>query len=264
MAQLDVTRAYQEGEILLQSDLDTFLDEIEDFVNVTKLNDDNFQTGGITASTKLIDGTITAAVIGTGEIQSDKINDLAVTTAKILNANVTTNKILDANVTTAKFATGAVVNANILNGAVTAAKRASLNYALSNSSSTFTMTGASETDVTNLTCNLTTNGRPVRLICVPDGTTDASYFKLHSNTGGGALGIIIKFYRDATVIHETRFDTYTDQAPSNDGRYYITSLFQTIDLDAAAGTYTYKVSVSAPDGNTIKVYYTKLLAFEVG
>ncbi len=53
MATLNVRREYADGDILLESDLDAFLDDIETFLNVTKIDDDNIQDLGITGSTKL-------------------------------------------------------------------------------------------------------------------------------------------------------------------------------------------------------------------
>lgn len=98
MAQIDVRRLYADGDILLGADLDAFLDDIEAFLNTTKINNDNIQNNSITASDKLADASISAA-----KIQSD-----AVTTAKILDANVTTAKIADDAVTAAKIADGAI------------------------------------------------------------------------------------------------------------------------------------------------------------
>ncbi len=123
MATLDVTRNYADGEVLTQADLDIFLDDIETFLNITKLNDDNLQNNGITGSTKLLTGSVTAAKLATNSVTTVKIQDGAVTTPKILDAAVTsdkiltdaviTAKILDANVTTSKLADGAVTSVKL-------------------------------------------------------------------------------------------------------------------------------------------------------
>ena len=96
MAQLDVRREYADGEILLASDLDAFLNDIETFLNVIKLNDDNIQDGGINAATKLADSSVTTSKLANGAVTTNKIADGAVTTAKIADGAVTTAKISDA------------------------------------------------------------------------------------------------------------------------------------------------------------------------
>lgn len=103
MATLSTTRNYEDGEILTQADLDAFLDDIEIFINITKLNDDNLQNNGITGSTKLVTGSVTAAKLAADSVTTAKIVDSNVTTAKIADANVTTVKIADDNVTFAKM-----------------------------------------------------------------------------------------------------------------------------------------------------------------
>lgn len=73
MATISITKSYLDGEILLEADLDNIKDDVETFLNVTGINDDNIQAAGITASSKLIDATITTA----------KLADDCVTAAKI-------------------------------------------------------------------------------------------------------------------------------------------------------------------------------------
>lgn len=104
MATLDVDRPYSDGNPLTEAMLDDFLDDIETFINTTKINDDNIQTAGITASTKLVDGSINAAKIASDAVTTAKILDANVTAAKLASDAVTTVKILDANVTVAKLA----------------------------------------------------------------------------------------------------------------------------------------------------------------
>lgn len=113
MAQLDVRRLYADGDILLQADLDAFLDDLETFLNLTKLNDDNLQDGGITASSKLVNASITLAKMGANSVGTTQLVDLGVTTAKLNDLAVTTGKLADLAVTTGKLADLAVTNAKI-------------------------------------------------------------------------------------------------------------------------------------------------------
>lgn len=124
MASLSTTRNYADGEVLVQADLDAFLDDIETFLNTTKLNDDNIQNSGITGSTKLLNQSVSESKLATGSVTTLKLGTDAVTTTKIADDAVTTAKILDANVTTAKIADSAVTTAKILDANVTTAKMA--------------------------------------------------------------------------------------------------------------------------------------------
>jgi len=95
---LSATRTYADEQSPVQSDFDAFIDDIEILVNTIKLDDDNFQDGGITASDKLVDESI----------QANQIRNNNITTSKIADSAVTTEKIQDDAVTTAKIANGAV------------------------------------------------------------------------------------------------------------------------------------------------------------
>lgn len=103
MATLDVTRNYADGEVLTEADLDAFLDDVETFLNVTKLNDDNLQNNGITGSLKLLTGSVTATKLASDSVTTVKILDQNVTTAKLADGAVTTVKIDDEAVTQAKL-----------------------------------------------------------------------------------------------------------------------------------------------------------------
>jgi microcystin-dependent protein len=125
MAQISITKDWADGEVLTEADLDNIKDDVETFLNTTKINDDNIQTSGITASTKLVDASITAAKLDSSCVTTVKINDEAVTTAKLASDAVTTAKILDANVTAAKLATDSVTTAKVADSQITLAKLAS-------------------------------------------------------------------------------------------------------------------------------------------
>lgn len=148
MPELNIVRRYEDGEALLESDLDNIKNAVTDLNNTTLYDGDNIQPLTITSS-KIVDGTISATQLGTGSVTSNKLNDSALTTAKILDGEietrtiadsaVTTAKIADANVTTAKFSTAARLSSSKI------AARVVLNA--SNSSPTVS-TGSAETVVT--------------------------------------------------------------------------------------------------------------------
>lgn len=105
MAQINVSRTYEDGEILTEADLDVFLDDLETFLNITKINDDNIQDAGINATAKVLNLSVTTAKLAAGAVTTNKIADAAVETAKIADENITTAKIDDEAVTLAKLST---------------------------------------------------------------------------------------------------------------------------------------------------------------
>ena len=137
MPTLSITRTYQDGLVLLQADLDNIANSIETFLNYsvggTGINDDNIQNSGITASQKLVDGSIstskyaglsvTAPVIAADAVTKAKINadvagdGLVQDTDGSLKVNVDnstveinsdTVRLKDAGITAPKFANGAL------------------------------------------------------------------------------------------------------------------------------------------------------------
>jgi hypothetical protein len=182
MAQLNVRRTFLSMEVPLQSDIDLFLNDIETFLNITKLNNENIQDNSITASTKIAPLSITAS----------KFKNVAVTTAKILDANVTTAKIADEAVTTAKINDSAVTTAKIADGAITNSKLANLN----SQSASITATGTSSY-VQLASVSITTNGRPIYIRLLNNITGSEGYINF------GAMYVT----RDSTTLF-----TITDAA----------------------------------------------------
>lgn len=196
MSQLAIPRGYADGEVLTQAHLDDANDSIETFVNVTKINDDNIQTSGITGSTKLLNASVTNAKIANSAIDTNKLANDAVTTDKILDANVTTDKIdddavtvdkiddaaidevtlekttdihvkdggigtdqlADDAVTNAKVADDAINNDQIVDGAVSPEKQSTY-YAIATVSTDASWTNGE----TKTLANIPTHGRPVRV-----------------------------------------------------------------------------------------------------
>jgi len=82
MPTLSITKTYADGSVLTEADLDNIKDDIETFLNTTKIDQDNIQAGGVDAASLATDSVIAI------KIQAD-----AVTTVKILDANVTSAKL---------------------------------------------------------------------------------------------------------------------------------------------------------------------------
>jgi hypothetical protein len=143
---------------------------------------------------------------------------------------------------------GGVSTDKIADGAVTTAKLAALNYTLSNSSSTFSNSGAAYVDVTNLSASITTTGKPVWIILVADGSSSESGI-----TTGGSSAVNVRFLRGASVIAQ---QTCLDSAI-----YLPPSAFRHFD-PVAAGTYTYKIQIH-PNSQSVEVNRCKLLVYEM-
>jgi hypothetical protein len=179
-------------------------------------------------STKLKDS---ASVDADRAVTTNHIRDSAVTAAKIASDAVTTVKIVDANVTTAKIA----------DAAITQAKRAALGQQISSSCGTFDGTYGSATDVTNLSINITTTGRPVFIGLISDSAA--------ATIGSAAGTLTVAILRGITTVHTSQ--TISTKASA--------SSIMHIDVPAA-GTYTYKVQIS---GSSVVFKNCQLVAFEL-
>jgi len=82
MPTISITKTYSDGTVLTEADLDNFKDDVETFLNTTKIDQDNIQTGGVDA-----------ASLATDSVETIKIKDLNVTTAKLANNSVDSTKL---------------------------------------------------------------------------------------------------------------------------------------------------------------------------
>lgn len=124
--------------------------------------------------------------------------------------------------------------------------------ALSASCGNYTTTSTSFVNVTNLSVALTTTGRPVQLMIVPDGTTNAAAF----GNGGAIAQIQIVNASTATTV-----GLWSSNLAS--GNYAAT--LGCLDLSVNTGTagnstYVVQLKISA---NTAVLFNYKLLAFEI-
>lgn len=235
MPRLDVRRTYADGYNLLKQDLDAFVDDIETFVNLTRLNDDNFQAASI-ATAKLIDGSITNAKLANGAVTTVKIADGAVTAAKIAAGTVEAADIDSSAITAAKVATGVITAAKIAASTVTNIKFAT-NYALSsdisNSHSATTLTSVGSVTIT------TTSNRPVLVYLAPVSSNAYTYLRSSSYLGDMYFSLskttsgVTTYYKDVlTVTPPQRASLNVVNVKSTPGLAFI-------DRTQTAGTHTY-------------------------
>lgn len=191
-----------------------------------------------------VDGS-TLEVSGT----SIRVKDAGIITAKIADSSVTTAKIADSNVTTVKLA----------DGNVTRAKLASVGQQVSASSSTFTHTGdTAVTPITNLSVTITTTGRPVILMLIPDGT-GLAILGTQSSTSSAST-TIFELQRGGAAIAD--WEVSVNGAAGN-GSLQITPTFVHFD-PVGAGTYIYAMYLQNTASTTTGyAERLKLVAYEV-
>jgi len=256
MATLTTTKNYADGTLLFASDIDDFLNDIEYFLNTTKISDSNIQSASLTASSVLADGALTTSKFQANSVTAAKLASSSVDTANILNDAVTTIKILDDAVTAAKVDNLAVTNVKIVNNNVTNVKRAAVNWALSSSSGNSQNSTTSDVDV--VSTSFTTNGRPVQLILISDGSVNPSKIGLVP-TGGVVSRAVYSLYRDSTMIAQYSFSAV------NPGTLVISSsAINFLDTTVTEGTYTYKLKHRCTTASTTcTTYYCKLFVREL-
>jgi len=136
-----------------------------------------------------------------------------------------------------------------------------VNYAISSSSGTFSSTATSYTDVTNLTVTITTTGRPVYIALVPDTALVSGAYIGANITTGTTLNINLQIVRNGSPI----FIFSAGTQPAASGTFlsnWPASSVACLDTPAA-GTYTYKLQINGVASQTMRVYQTRLIAFEL-
>ncbi len=263
MPTLSVSKNYADGVDLTESQLDNSFDSIETFLNTTKIDGDNIQSGGVPAAA-LATGAVTTAKIDASAVTTAKIADLNVTTGKINDLAVTTGKINDLAVTTGKINTAAVTQAKLAARTVTTdgTDPGAGGVVFSTSSGTFSTDSTSYTDVTNLSVTLTTLGRPVRLFLDTADGTNESFLRAIVDTSASNPFAKYKLIRDSTDIKIT--DLAMTSGSSSTSVQVVVPVGVIDHLDTpAAGTYVYKLQTLAGSNNVSDVRHARLVAYEI-
>lgn len=147
---------------------------------------------------------------------------------------------------------------NVPNGGITKPKLAVLGQQISSSCGAFTTSATGPSSITNLSVTITTTGRPVYLMLIPDGTSNSAsiYFApassvipkiLISRDGGSTY-----FYTSSLLA-----------GPSTNNILLPPGCISTVDI-TSANTYTYTVYAAIASGSgTWNISYCKLIAFEL-
>jgi hypothetical protein len=200
MGFLNINKQYKNGSRPTANQIEAFTTSIETFVNNSKLNSDNFQSGGIGIA-KIADGEITRDV------------------------------------------------------------RASIGQQLSSSCGSAVAT-TSLADVSNLSCTLTTNGRPVMIQLQADGSTSVGRLLIESLTTGNTGTLDIAILRDSTIVSYQKFEIVNSINGPTISHAIPSSCIWTID-SPSAGTYTYKIQAIKSGTGTMYVQYSKLAVWEL-
>jgi len=277
MPALTTTRNYADAQVLDEQDLDDAFDSIETLLNTTKLDGDNLQTGGVPTAA-LANLAVTTAKIDALAVTTAKLDDASVTSAKLaaavagdglaggagtaLSVNVD-GTTLEINSDALRIKDLGVSTAKLAALAVTREKQEAVGQQLSSSSGAFTRSNSSYGAVNNLSCTITTSGRPVFVGLVSDGGGSSSFVSIYASGGAATrarTGIIIK--RDSSTIAEYTLGGGGSSSASLEF-FYGPSDISHLDTPAA-GTYTYTVQSKTIDSNNeMSVTNVKLLVYEL-
>lgn len=193
MPELNITRGYEDGEALLEADLDNIKTAVTTLNNTTKYDGDNIQSSAVTAA-KIINGTVTSAILAAGSITTNKIDDLDVTTVKIADEAIETRTIADSAITTAKIADSNITTTKFDTTARLSSSKIAARVVLtgSNASPTTDSTGSGE--VTIVTATAVADMRRCLIMLQPYDNSESYVGILNDNRDDiGSIGAEIRF-----------------------------------------------------------------------
>lgn len=133
---------------------------------------------------------------------------------------------------------------------------------ISNECTSFSSSSITMVDVTNLTVQITTSGRPVELYLIPTSTSSNTGYIQSQSSGSGITITNVAFLRDGSIIANILLSVSISGAGlTTETSYYTPRSIGHIDA-VAAGTYTYKIQAST-SGGTFIFNRVKLVAVEL-
>ena len=119
MSDISIPREYSDDTVLSASELDAAFDAVETFLNTTGVSDDNIQNNSITASTKLVNASITAAKIANSTITSAQIAAGGVLNSNIADGTIAAAKLVANSLSDSQITAKGITAASIADGTIT-------------------------------------------------------------------------------------------------------------------------------------------------
>lgn len=197
---------------------------------------------------------------------------VSMTSAGTISANVdadnstlefvaNTLQVKNSGITQAKMANNSVGTAQLIDNNVTKAKLAALGQQLSASCGTFTTNSLTPVAVTNLSCTITTVGRPVMIMLVPDASGVSAYIGSNKNSTTSTVANV--YVEGGTIVANSVVTAIgVDGASANLNVKVPVGVITYIDAPAA-GTHTYSIGASGGFSNTLTIQNAKLLVYEL-
>lgn len=251
MAVFSRIKVWVSGEILTASDLNNEFDNILNNMAPAGIED---ASANVSAMQATVDpggvGTESLATSLLGELQRLRYVIKRIVGAQWYSDPGRTLAAGGLSVQTADIAANAVTTPKIPDGAITPAKLSALNYQKSASCIVFQTTSTSLIDVTNLAVTITTNGRPIMAMLVPDETIPLP--------PSGSL-----IFNDG-FCYISLYEAGNGKGVHTGNGYAATGGYVWYDTPAA-GTYTYRVVASRDSvtGTQISIENVKLLVYEL-
>lgn len=159
-----------------------------------------------------------------------------------------TVKVPTGGITVNELATDSVSTAKIIDANVTRPKMVAVGQIVSSSCGSYTSGNTVATQITNLSCTITTTGRPVMYMLISDNSSAGSI----QNTGGGS---VITVKNGSTTISATNFTAA------------VIPLGCIVGMDTtvvgAAGTYTYHIFGNCAVSGSFGCFFAKLVVWEL-
>jgi len=200
MPEVSINRTYQDGQPLLEADLNNIKSAVTDLNNTTLYDDDNFQNSSITTD-KLQDNTVGVTQLGSNSVTSNKILANNITTAKLADSAVVTRAINDSAITTAKLATNSITTAAFDTSARLSASKVVAKSVFSGTKATVTTLTTPYSDTTVVSVTATAATRNTFWVLQPYDSSTPAYIKISKNLGTtGGLYLRIRFKKNGTAI----------------------------------------------------------------
>lgn len=244
------TKNYQDGQALTEAKLDTGFQTVQpDKANLA------LSTTGSTAGHVLQSqgSNVTPDYVSLNDVIADTVISSTAANAIVSAAD-------SSSTPTAGFS-------NNIQKASTRSTGTSVSYngvAASTQVTLFQTSSTSIVDITGLSCNITTNGRPIQIYLSPSIPTSSSTANIvrSGNASTTQLTCTFYLYRDSSLVASELHANMFNAASSSWVVYLPVSVVRFTDF-AAAGTYTYKLSVQCASNTALTFNNLKLVAYEL-